>query len=105
VIGFGLLYAVLSYDRKHKHLLFLSFGTTIGWIIWWAIGGGILWYGLGLVIWSTLTVTALLQEWAPKKESSIEFKAIYGLLVGFLAIFLVIQAFMNGMRIASQAGE
>ena len=105
VIGFGLLYAVLSYDRKHKHLLFLSFGTVIGWIIWWAIGGGILWYGLGLVIWSTLTVTALLQEWAPKKESSIEFKTIYGLLVGFLAIFLVIQAFMNGMRIASQAGE
>lgn len=60
IVGLG--YAILSYDKKHKQLLFLSFATLIGWAIWWAIGGGIVWYGLGLILWSIFTFVALFQE-------------------------------------------
>lgn len=68
----GLIYAILSYDKKHKHLLLLSFATLIGWAIWWAIGGGIVWYGLGLILWSIFTFVALFQEREEQENQSLK---------------------------------
>ncbi len=99
----GLGYAVVSYDSKHKQLLFLSFATVIGWAIWWAIGGGIVWYGLGLMIWSILTLIALLQEWESKEEK--ELNARYLRLLGLFVVYMAIQGLLNAVRIASQASE
>ncbi len=99
----GLGYAVISYDSKHKQLLFLSFATVIGWAIWWAIGGGIVWYGLGLMIWSILTLIALLQEWESKEEK--ELNARYLRLLGLFVVYMAIQGLLNAVRIASQASE
>lgn len=99
----GLIYAVLTYDKKHKELLFLSFGTVIGWAIWWAIGGGIVWYGLGLIIWSSLTVIAFFQEWESQENKQLN--ARYHRLLGLFVVYMGIQALFNSTRIASQASE
>lgn len=67
----GLIYAILSYEKKNKQLLFLSFATLIGWAIWWAIGGGIVRYGLGLILRSIFTFVALFQEREEQENQSL----------------------------------
>lgn len=99
----GLLYAIITYDKKHKQLLFLTFATIIGWAIWRAIGGGIVWYGLGLIVWSSLTMIAFFQEWESKENTNLNRR--YQRLIGLFALYMAIQAFFNASRIASQAGE
>lgn len=79
VMIIGTVYAILSYNKKHKQLLFLSFATLIGWMIWWAIGGGIVWYGLGLILWSIFTFVALFQE--REEQENQDLKARYLWLV------------------------
>ncbi len=99
----GLLYAILTYNKKQKQLLFLSFGTFIWWAIRWAIGGGIVRYGLGLIVWSILTTIAFFQEWESKENKNLNTR--YSWLIGIFAFYMGIQAFLNFARIASQASE
>lgn len=75
IVGLG--YAILSYDKKHKQLLFLSFATLIGWAIWWAIGGGIVWYGLGLILWSIFTFVALFQEREEQENQNLKARYLW----------------------------
>jgi hypothetical protein len=55
----ALIYAVI---KKEKNLTVLSATTTIGRTIWWIIGGGIVWYGIGLIMWTILTTALFIKE-------------------------------------------
>ena len=59
LIIMSLVYALI---KKEKHLTALSMVTIIGWIIWWIIGGGIVWYGIGLIMWTILTTSLFIKE-------------------------------------------
>jgi len=99
----GLIYAICTYDKKKKHLLILSFSTIIWWCIWWAIAGGIVWYGLGLIIWSIFVVSSFIQEWTSEKEET--YKLWVCFLIGLFALYIVIQGIFNVSRIASQSSS
>ena len=51
----GTIYALFKKDEK---LLLLHIVTLCGWIIWWFIASGIIWYAVGIIAW-TLFCNAL----------------------------------------------
>ena len=54
--------AIYALFARLRVLLILSLSIISGWAIWWAIAAGILWYGLGLIIWSILAVMIFIEE-------------------------------------------
>lgn len=66
LMGGSTLYALL---RLNKKILILNFSVIIGWAIWWAIAAGIVWYGLGLILWSILVVALFIQELRREEHS------------------------------------
>ena len=98
-----LVYAICTYDKKRKQLLILWFSTIIGWIIWWAIAGGIVWYGLWLIIWSSFVVAVFFEEWHIKKDESLRLW-VWGVIALF-ALWILMQWVLNASRIASQSSS
>ena len=54
--------AIYALFARLRVLLILSLSIISGWAIWWAIAAGIVWYGLGLIIWSILAVMIFIEE-------------------------------------------
>lgn len=48
-------------SREPKKLA-LTIATIIGRCVWWIIGGGIIWYGIGLIIWTILVVSIFIED-------------------------------------------
>ena len=93
----GLIYGVVTRDRQ----LISITGVTIGlWAIWWMIGGGILWYGIGLVVWSGLSVLALVRSLYHHTRE--EDQGRFWLIIAMLSFFAVVQLAFNLVRISSQ---
>jgi hypothetical protein len=97
----GLFYAICTYNKKRKQLLILGFSTIIWWIIWWAIAGGIVRYGLWLIIWSSFTIAVFFQEWRLEKDDSLHMWV--WAVIWLFALWLFFQWMLNASRIASQS--
>ncbi|MDD3262859.1 MAG: hypothetical protein PHR61_03350 [Candidatus Absconditabacteria bacterium] len=94
----GLIY---GFVKKDKTLISISSITILGWAIWWMIGGGILWYGLGLVIWTILASIMYINELTNDSTEDTDKNILYFFLFLF-AIWGIIQLFFNFIRISSQ---
>lgn len=44
---------VSSLIYKHRELLILHIVTICGWILWWFLASGIIWYAVGIIAWTT----------------------------------------------------
>jgi len=95
---FALIYSIIKKDRR---LFALSMSTTIGRAVWWIIGWAILWYGIGLIMWTILVVSVFIQE-LMKNQKDETHKNLVLLTVWLLALRMIAQMFFNFIRISSQ---
>lgn len=95
----GLIYGLL---RGHRLLSVASLVTLCGWLLRWFIGGGILWYGIGIIAWTIIAfviyLTYLLGE-----EDDVN-RALSMILLFVFGVICVYQMSLNLVRIASQGG-
>ena len=81
--------------------------ALIGWLLWIVIGGGIVWYGIGLITWSIIGFVLFVHElYIPnsKKEENPTHHLLFNIFIGLFMIFWLIQLSLNLVRIASQGG-
>lgn len=100
-LGLGLIYTLI---RQQWKLFALGLATTLGRAIWWIIGSGIVWYGVGLITWSLLFVSIFVAELLEEKDDERTHYMWYS-VVGLLIVWMSIQWFMNIMRIGSQGAQ
>ena len=94
---FSFIYSIIKKDRK---LFAVSMATVIWWSIWRVIWSAILWYWVGLLMWTALVMAMYIQDilsWS-KKWISI----VWALTLGLFGLFILLQFFFNFIRIASQ---
>ena len=52
----------------HPRRALIPVATVIAWLIWWVSGSSILWYGIGLIIWTMLSMMVTFDIWTDKDE-------------------------------------
>lgn len=97
----AVVYAAVLGDKK---LLALSTTAIFGWAIWWIIGGGIVWYGIGLIMWTILIVTLLLKKLSEDSEDETDKFLLY-FVFGLVALWGLVQFVLNFARISSQGAS
>lgn len=101
IIFVGFVYALFKRENKLSSLLLATLGWWLFWIIIW---GWILWYWIGLLIWSILAfslfISYIVKDLQIKCSSSTN-KPVVVFLIVILAVFLP-QYVLNYIRIASQ---
>ena len=94
----ALIYAIVIWNHR---LLVLGAVTFVGRSMWWLIAGWIVWYGIGLIIWSILHLCVFLVTLANNNRDDNE-KMMFGVVIWLLVLWSTIQIGMNFMRISSQ---
>ena len=103
LIAFALLLIWLVYAivRKDQKLFVLTSATITWWIIWWLIGGGIVRYGIGLIVW-TLLVIAMFFKALYDDSDDLTSKNMLYIVIAIFALAGSIQLLFNFVRISSQ---
>lgn len=96
----ALIYGVAIWNHR---LLVLGAVTFVGRSIWWLIAWGIVWYGIGLIVWSILHLCVFFVTLASKNRDDNE-KMMFAVVIWLLVIWSAIQVLMNFVRISSQWG-
>jgi len=52
----------------HPRRALIPVATVIAWAIWWVSGSAIFWYGIGLVIWTMLSMMITIDAWTDHDE-------------------------------------
>ena len=99
----GFIYAIANANRfkQDSNLIVLSGVTIIGRAIWWIIGWGIVWYGMGLVVWTVIAVSMILRDMFQHSTEEKDKTMLY-ILIFLFAIRWLIQFVLNFVRISSQ---
>lgn len=102
----GFVYALCNSKRYRQdtNLVVLSSVAIIGRAIRWIIGGGIVWYGMGLIVWTIIAVAMTLRDLFQYSNNEKDKTLMYILLFLF-AIRGLIQFTLNFTRISSQGGS
>ncbi|HRX64250.1 MAG TPA: hypothetical protein P5060_04050 [Candidatus Absconditabacterales bacterium] len=98
---FTLIYSIIKKDKK---LFALAMSSTIGRAVWRIIGGAILWYGIGLIMWTILVVSAFLQDIMNDQKDNTH-KNLVLVTLGVLVLRMLAQMFFNFIRISSQGAS
>ncbi len=96
----GLIYGLVV--KKHA-LVGISLVTLFGWILRWFIGGGILWYAIGIVVWTILSFLFYLYYLLSDEDQAATMTLSYLFVFAFI-VFGCIQMTLNLVRLASQGG-
>ena len=94
----GVIYAIA---RRQYQLFVIQAVAVAGWILWWLIAHGIVWYAVGLMLWSIIANTVFLYylyRWVKDDTDKILF---YTLLI-LIGIFGLTQILFNYIRISAQ---
>ena len=94
----GTIYAITKQDKK---LLTLHLATICGWIIWWFIASGIIWYAVGIIAWTTFCNALYISHMTHNKTDNIGTRTVR-IMIGVIIFASVIQTGLNLFRIASQ---
>ena len=57
LVCLGLIYGIWTREKK---LTIISLITLGAWAVWWVVASGIVWYSLGLIVWTILGSAAFL---------------------------------------------
>lgn len=102
---FAFLFLILAFIyalfHKHNELAMLAMTTMIWRGIRWVIGWGIVWYGIGLILWTILTVSLFFKELYENNKDEKDNTMIYILILLFAGRSIA-QVLMNFIRISSQ---
>ena len=99
----GLIYTLCHINRypHAQNLMVLSGVAIVGWAIWRIIGWGIVWYGMGLIVWTIIAVTLLFKDMITHAQDDKE-KTMFYVMMFLLVIWWLIQFILNFIRISSQ---
>ncbi len=89
---------IFSIFSKDRILLWISLVTILWYILWWFVGYSILWYWIGLIIWTLLSVSLFFYNLY--KHSISKYPVIF--LIIFVYFILIYQLWLNFIRISSQ---
>jgi len=89
--------------RGKRPLVGISIVTLFGWVLWWFIGGGILWYAIGIVVWTILSFLFYLYYLLSDEDQGGTMILSYLFIFAFV-VFGGIQMVLNLVRISSQGG-
>jgi hypothetical protein len=95
----GTIYALFKKDEK---LLLLHIVTICGWIIWWFIASGIIWYAVGIIAWTTFCNALYISNLNNNTDDTTLRARIGKIVIGIIVIVAIIQTGLNMFRIASQ---
>jgi len=99
----GTLYALFTQDKK---LIVLHIVTLCGWIIWWFIASGIIWYAVGIIAWTTFCNALYLSKILHNnKDTDTIGQRTSRIIIGIVVLAAIIQTSLNLFRIASQWGS
>lgn len=108
MIQFFIVIAVIYGLIARKRILRLTnLVALIGWLLWIAIGGGIVRYGIGLITWSIIWFVLFVHElYVPsdKNDKDSTNHILFNIFIWLFMIFWLIQLSLNLVRIASQGG-
>lgn len=102
MLVFVLLAFIYALIKQDKHLTILSWVNILGWTIRWIVGGGILWYGIWLTIWTILTVTLFIQAFLDSSDEKHWYSSLLYTFFILFAFWASIQLIFNIIRISSQ---
>ena len=98
----GFVYSLCMSKRKQDvNVAVLTGVAIIGRAIRWIIGGGILRYGMGLIVWTLISVALVLKDMFTHARDESEKTMVYVILF-LLGLRAIIQFVFNFTRIASQ---
>ncbi len=102
----GFVYALCNAKRfrQDTNLIAITSITIIGRAIWWVIGWGIVWYAMGLVVWTLVAVAMILRDMLSHSTDE-KNKILMYVLLSLLVIRGSIQFIFNFIRISSQWGS
>lgn len=89
--------------KQDSNLVMLNAVTIIGRAIWRIIGGGILRYGMGLIIWTIVAVALTLKDIFSHSRDERD-KTLFYILIFLFIIRGLVQFSLNFIRISSQGG-
>jgi hypothetical protein len=101
LIGSSLLWLAYGIVQRERFLITIHVVTLFWWILWLVVWGGILWYGIGIVVWSILSFITFLYSCSRRTESSFDVVLI-GLLIAIFLYAACRQWFYNMVRISTQ---
>lgn len=101
LVCLGLIYGIWTREKK---LTIISLITLGAWAVWWVVASGIVWYSLGLIVWTILGSSAFLYYlMTGKRHTDTQIISLY-IIVGIGLVMAVFQLALNYTRIASQGG-
>lgn len=99
-----LLLSLLRKEQDVDYKLFaLHLVTVFGWIIWWFIASGIIWYAVGIIAW-TIFSNVLFVAKLVRSDTQGRGRAGWS-LVSVIILVCTVQTLLNLFRISSQWGE
>ncbi|UFX83274.1 hypothetical protein [Candidatus Absconditicoccus praedator] len=99
----GLIYSLIARDRFLIGFILVS---SLIWSIWFFIGGGILWYGIGLIVWTILSFILIFDK-ITRNINWDDYPTRFGYhtLVALFLIFGILGIVFNFIRISTQGGS
>ncbi|MFZ2150417.1 MAG: hypothetical protein WAZ12_04565 [Candidatus Absconditicoccaceae bacterium] len=98
---FIILSLIYGFIKNEKNLISLSVVAIIGRGIWWLIGGGIVRYGIGLIMWSTMLFVIFIRKLFEYSKNENERNILWVVIV-LLGLRGSVQFLFNFIRISSQ---
>jgi len=103
MMGFVILSIIYGLIAHNYRLTLLSTVTLIGWVLWRAAGGGILWYGLWMIMRTAIVMVIWTKKMLEYSEKEKKWRsALVLIMISIFAIWWMIQMVFNFVRIASQ---
>jgi hypothetical protein len=104
ILSFVLLIAgtIYSLFKRDEKLLILHIVTLCGWIIWWFIASGIIWYAVGIMAWTLFCNGLYISNLNDNKDDNTFGIRIGKIIIGIIILVAIIQTGLNIFRIASQ---
>jgi hypothetical protein len=105
-LGLVLLWLLYWFLLNKKALIRISLITLWAWAARWVVGSAIIWYSLGLIIWTILAALAYIHYlFDPnEKKSPIDTILLYS-IAWLLILWSVLQLILNMIRISTQWGN
>lgn len=102
LIVIWLIYAIVNRKKQLMQISVISIGA---WAIWWVVGSAIVWYSLGIILWTILWVVVFVYEIIHDKKSE-KYSHLQSMLIRAIVIWMTIWCFtqfiLNIIRISSQ---
>lgn len=95
----GLIYGIIQRERM---VIMIHVVTLFGRLLWLIIGGGILWYAIGIIVRTILSFVVL--TWSLLRHADGVEQVLLGIFLGLILLIGGKQLHLNMMRISTQGG-